>query len=238
MNHKAALITGGARRLGRVTALALADEGYDIALHYWHSAEEAGQLYDEIKAKHVECHLFQQDLTKLEELGGVIRDVHEHFPELSVLVNNASTFKRISLEEMTPESLEQDLAINFKAPLFLMQSFALEVKQGAIVNMLDMAIDGYCGAYFAYLLAKKSLAEATKMAARELGPNIRINGVCPGFVLPTEGKDAGMHDPSRVFQLPMGQPTPADVARAVVTCVRSPFMTGQMMYVDGGERLL
>jgi len=233
---KAVLITGAARRLGRATALYLAEKGYDIALHYYGSEEDAVSAKEAVEAFGQQCVLLKQDLRELAALPALITKAREVMPHLCVLVNNASTFRRISFADTTPESLEEDMALNFKAPFFLIQAFAAQVGQGSVVNMLDTAITGHYGAYFAYLLAKKNLAEFTYMAARELAPQLRVNAVCPGFVLPTEG-DGAQHDPHHNKAMLLAQPTPGDIAEAVYTLAENKALTGQLLMINGGEHL-
>lgn len=229
---KAVLITGAAKRLGRAMAERFAAAGYDIALHYHTSREAAESLRRQIESAGRQCVLFPQDLTEPEALPDFMARVKQALPHLAVLVNSASTFRRIGFAETTPQSLAEDMRINFEAPFFLTQAFAKQVKKGAVVNLLDIHIHSFHKQYMTYLMAKKALAEFTLMAAKELAPAIRVNAVCPGFVLPTEG---GSHDPTRA--VPGEQPTPAQVADAVLTAAEKEYLFGQFLYVDGGERL-
>ena len=153
-----------------------------------------------------------------------------------MLVNNASTFQRISFADTTPEQLDESFAVNFKAPFFLTQSFARHMQHGAVINMLDVSTHTTRTGYFAYLLAKKALAEFTQMAARELAPAIRVNGIMPGVILPSGGmRDMEAYENA----LPLkAKASPDDIARAALVLAQEPYMVGQMLYVDGGEHLI
>lgn len=234
----AALITGAAGRLGRGIALHLAAKGYDIALHYRHSRAEAEATARDIAGKNVVCHLLQADLADPAQCPALVAKAHTAFPQLSVLVNNASVFDKGGFLESDASLLRKEFAVNFEAPVFLTQAFARQVKQGAVVNMLDTCVTQHRHSHFFYLLSKKSLLAFTQMAAAELAPAIRVNGVAPGYVLPSEhwGEE---YKEKLEARLPMGKiATVEDVAQAVYTLVSSPALTGQVLFVDGGEHLL
>ena len=133
------------------------------------------------------CRLFRCDLNDHDETAALIPRVREHFPDLSVLVNNASVFKRGSLRETGRDLFERHFNINFKAPFFLTQAFAEGCARGQVINLLDTRVSRSDPHHAAYTLSKKALLELTRMAARELGPAIRVNGVSPGMILPPPG---------------------------------------------------
>ena len=233
-----ALVTGAARRIGRAIALALADRGYDIALHYGSSAEAARTTASDIEARGRACHLFPCDLGRFDEVRRLVPAVAAKCPDLSVLVNNASIFEKGSLLGTDADLFDRQFAINLKVPFFLAQDFARHCKAGSIVNLVDQRITRSDPAYLAYTLTKKALASLTEMAARELAPRIRVNGVCPGLILPPEGKDA-----SHLERLAAGVPmkatgSPEKVAAAVIYLVENDYVTGQLLFVDGGEHLV
>ncbi len=225
MNSNAVLITGGARRIGAELARQFAANGYDIALHYRNSAEEAHAIAQETGAK-----LYYAELTDKNVAEGLIGKVKQDFPHLNTLINNASTFRRAHLQETTEASIDEDLAINLTTPLNLMREFTKVTQtNGSIINMLDIAIHGDHPAHFAYLVAKKGLAEATKMAAREYEGEIRVNGICPGHVLPTEGADA--YEPK---VKPENPPTLQQVVEAALMLAQDTSYNGQWLNVNGG----
>ena len=236
MNKKAVLITGGARRLGRSMAEHFGTAGYDIALHYAFSEDDAQELQQSLTRQSVHCQLFQADLRQPNAAQELIKRVHHRMPHFRVLVNNASTFQRISFANTTPEQLDEIFAVNFKAPFLATQAFAKQVGQGAVVNMLDVSTHTNRTGYFAYLLAKKALADFTHMAARELAPAIRVNGIMPGVILPSGGM-RDMDDYEKALPL-RAKAGPEDIARAALLLAEEPYMVGQMLYVDGGEHLI
>lgn len=235
--HQAVLITGAAKRLGRTMALEYAQAGYDVALHYHRSAQEAEETAQEILRMGRQCVMISQNLENLHAMPALAAEATKAFPHLSVLVNNASVFDRISFAETTPETLLRDYTLNFAQAFFLTQAFAVAVKTGSVVNMLDTSVHIQRTTHFGYLLAKKTLREFTKMGAKELAPAIRVNAICPGFILPTEG---GEHrDPvAYAAKLPLKrQPTPADVAYNVRVLSENQNLTGHIITIDGGEYL-
>lgn len=224
MTARAVLITGGARRIGAAFARAFAHAGYDIALHYRHSETEAKALADEIGAR-----LYQAELTDTAAASTLLQAVKADFPHLNLLINNASTFRRAPLLETFEQSIAEDMAVNLIAPLNLMREFAHRVEQGQIINMLDISIHTDRPSHFAYLVAKKGLAAATEMAAREWAGHIRVNGICPGHVLPTENDPA--HEPIKPDQAP----TVEQVVAAALKLAESTDTTGQLIAVNGGN---
>jgi len=229
MNSNAVLITGGARRVGAALARGFAAQGYDVALHYHQSSHEAQALADEINAP-----LYQADLTAEGAPQKLIAQAVKDFPHLNTLINNASTFRRAHLKDSTEQSIAEDIAINLTAPLNMMREFSaqLQADSGSIINMLDTAIHTTHPAHFAYLIAKKGLGEATKMAAREMIGRVRVNAICPGHLLPTEGEDA--YEPT--FQ-PV-EPTVEQVVQAALMLAQNESYIGQLLNIDGGKSIL
>lgn len=234
----AVLITGGAKRVGRAIALLFAEAGYDVALHYNTSKDEAEKTAGEIRKAGVKCELFAADLADNSQYAPLIEKAKNAFPRLSVLVNNASVFDAGKFTQSDFALYQKEFRINTEAPIFLTQAFAKIVGRGAVVNMLDTKITQNKHSYFFYLLSKKTLAEFTRMAAVELGPKIRVNGVCPGYLLP--GGDWGDEYQARLEPTLPLQKTASlyDVAQAVYSLAENQSLTGQCLFVDGGEHLL
>ncbi|MDE0354242.1 MAG: SDR family oxidoreductase [Deltaproteobacteria bacterium] len=233
----AALVTGGARRIGAAISLALARNGYDVALHYLSSVEAAERIADEIEGLGRRCRLFRCDLNDHRETANLVARVREHYSSLDVLVNNASIFERGTLADTGQDLLERHFNINFKAPFFLSQTFADGCARGHIINILDTRVSRSDPHHAAYTLSKKALLELTRIAARELGPAIRVNGVSPGMILPPPG---GVVDEleRRSAGLPLKRIGDTDnVVAAVLFLLDNPFVTGECIYVDGGEHL-
>jgi len=233
----AALVTGGARRIGAAISLALARNGYDVALHHLSSVEEAERVAGEIEGMGRRCRLFRCDLNDHGETANLVARVREHYSGLNVLVNNASIFERGALADTGQDLLERHFNINFKAPFFLSQAFADGCAQGHIINILDTRVSRSDPHHTAYTLSKKALLELTRMAARELGPAIRVNGVSPGMILPPPG---GVVDEleRRSAGLPLKRIGDTDnLVAAVLFLLDNPFVTGECIHVDGGEHL-
>ncbi len=233
----AALVTGGARRIGAAIALALARDGYDVALHYLASTESAARTEREIQGLGRQCRLFRCDLNDHQETAALIPSVREHFSHLDVLINNASIFERGTLQETSRDLFERHFNINFKAPFFLTQAFAEGCAHGQIINILDTRVSRSDPHHAAYTLSKKALLDLTQMAAREMGPAIRVNSVSPGMILPPPG---GVVDDleRRSAALPLKRiGDTANLVAAVRFLLDNPFVTGECIYVDGGEHL-
>lgn len=231
------LITGGARRVGKAIALALARHGYNIALHYHQSQDEAESVYDAIKPYGVDCHLFACDLMDIQSLQRMIQQIFIDCPDCNVLINNASIFERISFMDTDEEAFDANFSIHVKAPFFLSQAFARQCREGNIINLLDTKVHRTLTEYFAYTLSKKTLFEFTKMAAKALAPTIRVNGIAPGYILPPI--DGSETDTDRVQNsIPMKMlGNPEVIAQTVMFLLENTFITGECITVDGGERL-
>jgi pteridine reductase len=243
--RKVAVITGGARRIGRAIAAHLHGMGFDIALHYRSSANTALALADELCEQRAgSCQLFQADLQDLGQVSTLARDLHTHYQGIDLLVNNASTFAPTPIDSCTPALFDSMLDTNLRAPYFLVQGLLPALRGGgaSIINLLDVHVDRPLRHYNAYCAAKAGLASLTRSLAVELGPEIRVNGIAPGAILWPEGNDS--YDAStreRVLaQTPLqrlGDPT--DIARAVAFfACEAPFITGQVIAVDGGRSLV
>ncbi|MFV9504940.1 MAG: SDR family oxidoreductase [Oscillochloridaceae bacterium umkhey_bin13] len=233
----AALVTGGAVRLGRAIALALAAAGYDIALHYGHSAEAAEITASEIRALGVACHPLSHDLTDADGLTDLMTRAKVALPHLGILVNSASAYTQATVAHSTPAIFDQQFAVNLRAPFFLTQAFAQQVGTGHVINIIDNKINFHQYQYAAYLLAKQALAEFTRMAALELAPAIQVNGVAPGVVLPATTRSPE-YVAWRIQGIPLQrQGGTNDITNTILFLLNSPFITGQILTVDGGEGL-
>jgi NAD(P)-dependent dehydrogenase (short-subunit alcohol dehydrogenase family) len=234
-DRPAALVTGGGTRLGRRFALALAGRGYDIALHYNSSAGEAGEVANAVIELGGQCQLFQFDFSSGEDAGELILPVLERFPALNLLVNSASTYAPGTSTETSLQQLEQQFTVNFFAPYRLASSFAKQVSAGNIINILDNKIAFQQYHYSAYLLSKKALADFTRMAAIEFAPGIRVNGIAPGVVQPAETRSSDYID-WRIEGIPLAKKgEPGALIRAAEYLLDNDFVTGQILFVDGGE---
>ncbi len=231
----AALVTGAAHRLGREFALALADMGHDIALHYHSSLESAESTAGELRERGAEVDLLPCDLSRHADLPGLVERARARFPHLSVLVNSASRYAAGNLASTRPETVFDQFAVNLVAPMELMRAFAADSESGCIINIIDNKVAYAQYDYAAYLLSKKSLAEATRMAALEYAPRVRVNGISPGVVMPMSSRTED-YLRWRLDGIPLKrQGEPANLCRALRYLVENDFVTGQILTVDGGE---
>ena len=238
LQEKVALVTGGARRLGRAIALTLADAGAAVVVHYNHSGEAAQATAETIRQRGGSAWTLQADLSDPHRAEALIGRARERVgTEISILVNNASIFPSGGLSDLTPDSLDANLRVNALAPLFLGRALSAQGTPGQVVNLLDTRIAGHDGEHVAYLLSKQLLAHVTRLLARELAPRVTVNGVAPGPVLPPAQKDQSYLD-ALAARLPLGRPPrPEEIADTVRFLVCSPSVTGQVIYVDGGNHL-
>lgn len=233
-----ALVTGGAVRLGQAIAIGLAQDGYAVALHYHQSEEAALKTQHHIHEIGGTCELFKADLT-VPGMDRILMDqVVDRFSTLNLLINNASLFENISFMETTPEIFDTHFTLNLRTPFFLTQYFAAaNPQQGHVINLLDTRIVQVRQDYFAYTMTKKCLTDFTKMAALALGPHIRVNGICPGPVLPPPGKDAS-YLVEKAKRLPVHEIGSTDsILQALRYLQNNRAVTGDTLFVDSGEHL-
>jgi len=234
---RSALVTGGAKRIGKGIALNLAKAGYAIALHYRSSHKEALRIQNLITKKGGTCELFQCDLEDAQACALLIRNVKKKIKRIDVLINNASIFQPSSIQTDHLNQLDLNLNIHLKAPAILMGEFKRLFKKGLIINMLDAAIVRHNSPFGNYLLSKKALANLTQMAACEFAPSIRVNGIAPGFILPPENSNS-FHEAARLKSIPLGKKGDIKhITRAVHYLIQNDYVTGEILFVDGGEHL-
>lgn len=242
MSSKTALITGAARRIGAEIARSLHGAGYNIALHHLRSQGEAQALADELnRARADSARLVQADLRRSEQLAPLVERSAGFWGGLDVLVNNASRFYPTPLGEVTETQWDELLEGNLKAPFFLCQAAAphLRTRGGCIVNIVDIHAERGLEGYPVYSITKAGLAAMTRFLARELGPDIRVNGVAPGAILWPEQPMDEARQAEILSRIPVRRiGDPGDIARAVLFFVRdAPYVTGQILAVDGGRSL-
>jgi len=232
-----ALITGGAKRIGREIAFLLAARGYDLVINYNNSKAEAEKLAAEIGEKFkVKCVIFKADLRDLEQTKKLAEFVKKNSSNWNLLINNASIFNQSKFLTASESESSDNLNIHFFSPLILAKEFAKNSPEnGQVINLLDKNIVRYDTNYFHYLLSKKFLAEATKMLALELAPNIRVNGIAPGFILePIDNSNAQ----SFVKKIPLQKKGDAkNIVQAVDFLLTNEFVNGQILFIDGGASL-
>ena len=242
MRGKVILVTGGARRVGAATCRHLHAQGANLVVHYKASANDARALQNELdQARRGSVALVQGDLLDIKRLPALIGETMSHFGRLDALVNNASSFFPTPLGEITEDMWDDLIGSNLKAPLFLSQAAAPQLRrqQGCIVNIVDIHAEWPLKRYVVYNAAKGGLASLTRSLAVELAPEVRVNGISPGPILwPEEGEwmdeSSRQHIVGRTLLKRTGEPD--DIAKAVSFLIAdAPYITGQIIAVDGGR---
>jgi len=237
-----ALITGAGKRVGAVIARTLHAAGYDLALHYRHSAAEAELLAASLeRQRNGSTFTVQAELADLDALPVMVQQIVNRFGRLDALVNNASAFYPTPVGTATPAQWNELFASNAQAPFFIAQAAtpALREARGAIVNMVDIYAERPLANHPLYCMAKAALEAMTRSLALDLGPDVRVNGVAPGAVMwPSDGKPYDDQQ-AMLARTPLRRAgSPEDVAGAVLWLLRdAPFVTGQIIRVDGGRTL-
>ena len=237
-----ALVTGGARRIGRAICLKLAQAGFDVAIHHHASGDDARTLADEIAGLGRRACLLQADLTDEARVRALIPAAVEALGPVSVLVNNASVFEDDRIGELTRDSWDLHLDTNLRAPIVLSEAFAAEIHktkavEGAIVNLLDQKVLKPDPRFFSYSLSRNGLWWATQTLAQALAPGIRVNGVGPGPTLPSIHQTPEEFAAEARATLLETPGSPEAVAEAVLWLIDARMVTGQMIAVDGGQHL-
>jgi NAD(P)-dependent dehydrogenase (short-subunit alcohol dehydrogenase family) len=237
---RAALVTGGAQRLGRAIALALAAEGFAVAIHCHRSHEAAQGLAEEIRTSGGTAAVLQADLAVEAEIASLVPAGTAALGPLGVLVNNASTFERDEWDTASRESWDAHLQPNLRAPFMLMQAFAAALPadaEGMVLNMLDQRVWSLTPHFTSYTLSKAGLWALTQSLALALAPRIRVNAIGPGPALPSPRQTQAQFD-RQCAGVPLRQGTSAEeVARAAIALLAMPSVTGQMLALDGGQHL-
>jgi NAD(P)-dependent dehydrogenase (short-subunit alcohol dehydrogenase family) len=232
-------VTGAALRLGKAMALDLAGRGADIVVHYNKSEAEARATAEQIEALGRRVLVVQADLSQVDQITGVVRQIDEAFGRLDVLINSASNFYRVPLEEITEEVWDKSLTVNLKGPCFCALEAAKLMKRGGggkIINFADWAGFRPYRNYLPYLVSKGGIITLTRALALELAPEILVNAVAPGPVLPPPGTTE-----EEIEKMTRNVPlhrlgSPEDIVATVAFFLEgSDYITGQMLCVDGGR---
>ena len=235
-----ALVTGGWRRIGAGIATALAADGWDLALHAHHVEAFDRDLIAQLERTGSRAQGFAGDLTDPDFPETLVGEVAAAFGRPpTLLVNSASIFRDDRLETLTVESLDAHMRTNLYAPLLLTRAFAaaLAEGEGSVVMLLDSRVHNPVPDQLAYSLSKQALHAGLRNLARDLAPRIRVNGVAPGLVLPTDDYDDAQWRRLTALMPLERLASPADIAAAVVYLARAQAVTGQTLFVDGGANL-
>jgi pteridine reductase len=235
---KVALITGSGKRLGREIALHLARQGADIAVHYHHSGSTAKETVTEIRKMGRSAVGLAADLAKKPEIDILISRLQREFGRLDILVNNASNFLHSEFSAITEQIWDAALDVNLKAPFFCSQAAApmLKESRGNIINLADVAGSlGWTG-YIPHSVSKAGIIMLTRTLAKALAPEVRVNAIAPGTIS-MEGDPSDLES-DYIQRAPLKRTgTPADVNTAISFLLNSPFVTGQVLVLDGGRML-
>ncbi len=242
LTDRSVLITGGARRIGAAISRHLHAAGMNLSLHYHRSATAAQAMADELNAQRPgSVHLLTADLRQTAELATLVQHSLDHWGRLDVLINNASSFYPTPLAKATEAQWDDLLASNLKAPFFLAQAAAPELRRrgGTLINLVDIHAERPRSGHPIYSTAKAGLVTLTRALALELQPDVRVNAVAPGAILWAENDDSPATQQAILERIPLGcRGDPDDIARAVLFLIREgTYINGQVLAVDGGRTL-
>jgi pteridine reductase len=235
-----ALVTGGAVRIGKVLALALAGRGAAVAVHYGNSAAAAAETVATIRDSGGSAVALQADLRDISQAYLLMEQAAKRLGSVDILVNSAAVFEPVGFLDTTELIWDEQFSVNLKAPFFLCRAFARQVgsgRPGQIINIADWRAIRPDPQSIAYSLTKAGIVAMTKGLALALAPNIRVNAIAPGSILPPPGRD-------EAYLEEIGRRTPLqrhgstdELAKALLYLVSAEFVTGQVLFVDGGEHL-
>jgi len=236
-----ALVTGASHRIGREIALALARDGYNVAVHYGHSRSGALATVADIRKTGRRAFAVKRDLAIESSVNSLLEQCASELGEVPCVVNNASLFEHDTALNFDPARLTRHMSVNVAAPIMLARQLHARIvdgRQGVVINLLDQKLWNPNPDFLSYTLSKAALRSATELLARELAPKLRVVGVAPGITLPAPGQSARNFD--HVSQLTsLGYPSsPEDIAQAVVYLARASAVTGTTLLVDGGQHLI
>lgn len=240
--NKNVLITGAVRRIGESCARFLHSEGYNIILHYRSSKQDALRVFNELnEIRPDSARLIQADLMNMDEVTMLAKKAESAWGGLDILVNNASAFYPQSVDDVLEDNWDELLGCNLKAPFFLSQALSktLAANKGCIVNIIDIHAERGLKGYPVYSISKAGLVAMTKVLAKELAPEIRVNGVSPGAILWPE-ESCSEHDKNEILHriALKRNGEPEDIAKAVRFLAEdADYITGQIITVDGGRTL-
>lgn len=245
LHQKVALITGGAKRVGACIAKKLHGQGIQIIVHYNHSHQEASQLcaeLNQLRPHSAVC--IQANLKNIDNIPQLVGLATATWGRLDILINNAASFKKESISNITSESWKDTLSSNLKAPVFLALEAASHLRKtkGCIINMVDIRATRPLKHYTSYCISKAGLVMATKSLAIEWAPDIRVNAIAPGVVLwPDEINESEQKQQEKIIARTPLQRTgvPEDIAKTALFLIEhAPYVTGQVINVDGGRSLV
>lgn len=231
---KTALITGSAKLIGKAIAFHLAEKGWNLAIHYNNSEDEAVKLYNKLSAKYPkqEFNIFQADLQNPLAAERLIPEVNRVMPSLCLLINNASVFEKAPLLASPFDLIERTMQVNYIAPILLSRDFGRLINEGNIINITNNRIIGNKADYTAYTLSKNGLWDLTKMTALEFAPNIRVNSITLGTLIPSEGEKA---DKIAEKNAKLKDVDCTEALQTIDFILENGHLTGQQIFCDGAK---
>jgi NAD(P)-dependent dehydrogenase (short-subunit alcohol dehydrogenase family) len=235
-----ALITGGAKRIGKAITDSLAERGFGVAIHCNRSRDDADESAAAIVARGGRAHVIQADLSDLEAAGGIVARATEALGPILLLVNNASVFEDDTVEDFDWASWDRHFALHLKAPVLLAREFAAALPLGAeglVVNIIDQRVWKLSPRYFSYTLSKSALWTATQTMAQALGPRIRVNAIGPGPTLANIRQSAADFQAQIDGLILKRGPKLSEFGETIAYLWKARSVTGQMIAIDGGQHL-
>lgn len=238
LKGKTALVTGAAKRIGKAIAHVLVQKHVNVIMHYCSSTDrDVENALTEINVPDVEIWKFQSDFSNIDNVDRLFEKIERSIGTVDFLINNASVFTPSNLTTLSVQELNHILTINSIAPFRLSQHMAKQKREGSIINILDSRVKRYDMNYTAYQLSKNMLYHMTEMMAMEFAPQIRVNGIAPGAILPPDGK--GESHVRKVIQRNLFNRSGklSDITDTILFLLSNTFITGEVLFIDGGENL-
>lgn len=235
-----AVVTGGAVRIGREIGRCLALAGVNVCVHYGTSGQQAQEAVQEFESYGVKGAMVSADLAEPVQASRIVMEhANKTLGKISILINSAAIFEAGSLRETTESGWDRHFDINLKSPFFLTQAFVKQLgnEQGAVVNLVDWRGERPLPGHIAYTIGKAGLIAQTRLLAQELGPQVSVNGVAPGAILPAPGESMDSFEEKSELNPLRRTGSPQAIAEAVLYLLRADFVTGEILHVTGGQQL-
>lgn len=235
-----AIVTGGAVRIGREIGRSLASHGVNVCVHFGNSEREANEAVNEFRSFGVEATMVSADFAKpVQAAESVVNHAAKTLGTVSILVNSAAIFDPGDLTETTEVDWDRHQNINLKAPFFLTQNFVRQLgdQPGSVLNIVDWRGERPVTGHASYTIAKAGLVAQTKLLAQELGPNVSVNGIAPGAILPAPGESESDFQRKAALNPLQRTGSPESISEAAIYLLKSEFITGEIIHVTGGQQL-
>lgn len=237
LEGKTAFITGGAKRLGAETAFSLGERGVNCIIHYNSSREEAEETAARLRGMGVGAWTVKADFSDPREAAGSVQEGISLAGKIDILVLSSSIYTEDTLGDFRKEDFYRNLNINALSPLYAAREFARQEREGAIITILDSRMEDYDKNHLSYHISKRTLYSFTRMMSLEFAPLICVNGIAPGIILPIPGKGPESLERSAKANLLGRVGTTEEITETLIFLLRNRFITGQVVYVDGGRNL-